>query len=744
MVTILKYWQYSLALILVGVIWHCQALLQEQQCPESCDCHYFRINWVTDCSNRALTTVPTTYEEGLSPNVYILNLNDNNITDINAFPDDIKLRSLLLAGNQLTTITRIAFFGLGYLLDLDLSNNKIVYIEPDTFVDSPGLISLKLQNNQLERIPGPFLITKSLLNLDISDCQINYLNQYFFTETPALNSMDLSGNPIEEIKPNVFNRIISLQVLKLNRCKLTTISINAFDKLEDLKTLELSNNYLKGPLDWTTIFAPLIRLESLDLRNSGISNLPDGIFEKNVWISSLILAENKLSNEDIVTVLGKNLRNLDLLDLYTCSINGISAKSFANATKLKTLILSGNTIPSADLTAVLSPLTNLQRLSMKNCSLTSLPANTFNKFTNLEELDLSMNPLNDAFIHLLNPLERLEHLDMSYSDLEYISNNTFSKMTSLKTLTLSGNSLKKLESGVFQNLTNLRVLKLSNCGLTGLNETVFQEKSIYAPLEELYLSGNPLIIAKKGSFLPTQLNHLKTLDLSSCNITYIPPNALHSFGNIVNLNLYGNQLTSDDEHSLEFLDNLPLLEKLDMSQNQLKWITPLLFRNNLNLKWLKLDDNPWQCGCNIADMWEWAYTVKGDLSLLVGSTLPEDDHARKNMKKSKALLCEHFTKKTPIKARKQKHLTDHLINHTWSYYVQESNCDSTRRLMPAKFIGTLTVVSESLSQQQQPVISSKFAPTWAWSSALILSLLLITIASILVKSTMKQLQKVPS
>lgn len=739
MATILEYLQYSLALILAGLIWHCRAFLQEQQCPEPCDCHYFRINWMTDCSNRALTIVPT-YEEKLSPNVYILNLNDNNITEINTFPDDIKVRSLLLADNQLTTITRIAFFGLVYLLDLDLSNNNIVYIEPDTFVDSPGLISLKLQNNQLERIPGPFLISKSLLNLDISDCQINYLNQYFFTETPALNSIDLSGNPIEEIKPSVFNRIISLQVLKLNRCKLTTISTNAFDTLEDLKTLELSNNYLKGPLDWTTVFAPLTSLESLDLRNSGISNLPDDIFEKNIWISSLILAENKLSHIDIVTVLGKNLRNLDLLDLSSCSINGISAKSFANATKLKTLILSGNNISAADLTAALS-LTNLQRLSLKNCSLTRLPSNTFNKFPNLVELDISMNPLNNAFIHLLNPLERLEHLDLSNSDLDYISSNTFSKMTSLKTLTLSGNPLKKLESGLFENLTNLKVLKLRNCGLTGLDETVFQEKSIYPNLGELYLSGNPLIIPKKGSFLPWQLNQLKTLDLSSCNITYIPPNALHSFGNITKLNLNGNQLTSDDEHSLEFLANLRFLEKLDMSQNHLKWITPFLFRNNLNLKWLKLVGNPWQCGCNIADMWEWAYTVKGDLSLLVGSTLPQDDHSEKNMKKSKALLCREFTKITPIKVRKQKHFAN-PVNRTWSYYVRESNCDSTRRLMPAKFIGTLTVVSESLTQQR-PVISSKCVPTWAWSSASI-SLLLITIASILVKSTLKQLQKVQS
>lgn len=44
----------------------------EQECPEECDCHYFRVNYVTDCSESNLTEIP--YEE-ISPNVYILDMN---------------------------------------------------------------------------------------------------------------------------------------------------------------------------------------------------------------------------------------------------------------------------------------------------------------------------------------------------------------------------------------------------------------------------------------------------------------------------------------------------------------------------------------------------------------------------------------------------------------------------------------------------------------------------------------------
>ncbi|KAJ8885658.1 hypothetical protein PR048_011856 [Dryococelus australis] len=100
------------------------------ECPEECDCHYFRINWVTDCSESNLTSIP---HEGLSLDVYILNMNDNNISEIETFPENIKLRSLHMADNQLTHLKRESFHGLNFLLDADFSGNQIQHIDPDAF-----------------------------------------------------------------------------------------------------------------------------------------------------------------------------------------------------------------------------------------------------------------------------------------------------------------------------------------------------------------------------------------------------------------------------------------------------------------------------------------------------------------------------------------------------------------------------------------------------------------------------------
>lgn len=104
--------------------------LHPLECPDDCDCYYFRINWVTDCSESNLTDIP--YHE-ISLNVYILDLNGNYIKDIKQFPEDIKMRRLQIADNLITEIRKDSFVGLNYLIDADFSGNKITKINPDAF-----------------------------------------------------------------------------------------------------------------------------------------------------------------------------------------------------------------------------------------------------------------------------------------------------------------------------------------------------------------------------------------------------------------------------------------------------------------------------------------------------------------------------------------------------------------------------------------------------------------------------------
>lgn len=538
---------------------------------------------------------------------------------------------------------------------------------------------------------GPFLISRSLQYLDLSYSNLSALNVDFFTNITALHTLDLSGNPLITLDQGIFDPLTSLETLKLNNCNLTQISDNTFFNLEALKRLELSGNFLVD-IDWALVLGTLYRLEHLDLRNSGITILPEDSFMNCTWLRTLILAENDLTDLDVALTLGNNLYHLDTLDLSHCHLKGpLSEDAFANATKLKTLYLSGNPLFAFDLQVALKPLAKLQRLFLSNCGLKYLPK-SFEKLKQLEELDISYNPLNDAFIKILAPLNKLEYLNMGYSNLSHISPQTFSKMTSMKHLVLSGNDLNSLEAGLFGNLTHLESLELNDCGLMRpLNATMFFNNLTYTELKELKLAGNPLVVTRESPLLPGQLSGIQNLDLSSCNLTFLPDNAFKRNGNITRLSLSGNNFDSQPG-TLKFLQLLPKLEYLDLGYNKLTSLTPHILVKNPKINSLRLVGNPWKCDCSIAEMWDWASMVKGDLSVLVGSKTSPDDFTLKGAKRRKSLICYYDVaelRENPIMNRSvagrrpftkpQRELTS--INRTWAKYVRESGCEPVVKIL---------------------------------------------------------------
>ncbi|XP_045776179.1 toll-like receptor 4 [Maniola jurtina] len=675
----------------------------ELECPDECDCHYFRINWVTDCSESNLTVVP--YDE-LSLSVYILDLNGNNITSLQPFPSDIKMRRLQIANNRLTRVERDAFRGLEYLIDVDLSGNNISYVDPEAFLDSRGLLNVELQDNPLDVVEGPFLVSGTLQFLDISNCNISTINQQFFENVTSLTTLDLSNNPLRALESGVFDTLTSLETLKLNDCKLSTLAENLFSALVNLKNLELAGNYLMNT-NWPEVLGTLTRLEYLNLRKSGLVSLSEDTFSNCTNLVSLILAENELRDMDVAATLGNSVNHLELLDLSNCKIQGpIAGDAFANSSRLKSLYLSGNPLFAPDLEEALAPLPKLERLFLSNCGLRNLP-DSFNVFENLLELDISHNPLVNVFTKLLAPLEKIEYLNMGYSNLSYVGPETFAHMTSLKRLVLSGNDLLSLEAGLFGNLTQLTTLELEFCGLKRpLNANAFFKNLTYTDLREIRLGGNPLVIPTAGPLFPKQLSQMTVLDLSNCNITSLNPDAFKNTENLTELNLAGNQLKSGDG-SLAFLEILQQLEKINLSNNNLTTIDPEFFVNNPKLHSINLIGNPFVCDCKIAEMWDWANMIKGDLDVLTGAKSAKKDIVVKGNKKKKNLYCRYneaqlrnmtliSTKTVPGRRPfvKPRELT--YANRTWAKYVRESGCEPVVKILrPVALIADLFHKSNS-------------------------------------------------
>lgn len=503
----------------------------------------------------------------------------------------------------------------------------------------------------------------------------------------------------------------------MNNCNISHIADYAFKSQGNLKSLELAGNFLVTT-DWTLVLAHLVRLEYLDLRKSEITQLPEEIFNNNTYLRTLILAENQLGDFDVASTIGQNLQQLDTLDLSYCNLKRhLSEDSFANATKIRALYLSGNSLFASDLLYALAPLTGLQKLSLSGCELTHLP-DTFHKFKSLQELDISHNPLNDAFVKLLAPLETLEYLNMGYSNLSYIAPTSFSKMTSMRRLILSGNELSNLEAGLFGNLTKLESLELNFCGLRRpLNATLFFNNLTYTDLTELQLAGNPLDVPKTGPLLPKQLSRLQILDLSNCNLTYLPIDAFYWTRNITTLILTGNHFSSPND--LRFLEMLPQLEVLDLRYNNLSTFSRAVISVNPNVEKLKLIGNPWKCDCSVAELWDWAHLEKGNLGILEGSTIAAEHVTVGKDKRKKLLVCNYDTSKQPMPMvvnktasgrrpfiNPQRLLT--ATNRTWAKYVRESGCEPPQNLQRAPRS------AEAQSYQAEITISALHGPnTWA-------------------------------
>lgn len=110
----------------------------------------------------------------------------------------IKIQKLDLSNNQLTEIHPDTFNYLSLLNVLDLSNNKLLGIHPDTFNSLVKLKKLNLSHNELEEILPHTL--KSL---------------------KQLNVLDLSWNQLKKIHPDAFNTLIGVDEVLINNNKLT-------------------------------------------------------------------------------------------------------------------------------------------------------------------------------------------------------------------------------------------------------------------------------------------------------------------------------------------------------------------------------------------------------------------------------------------------------------------------------------------------------------------------------------------
>ncbi|XP_031568385.1 protein artichoke-like [Actinia tenebrosa] len=157
----------------------------------------------------------------------ILILNDNKIRNITKYSTKGKgmLNSLGLKRNLISFIEEGAFEELHWLEHVDLSNNLIANLEPNTFVG----------------------IGKEIFNImiDVSSNRLTCIKRGVFAQDLYINSLILFNNSIEAIEEGSINSI-HLDTLDIRNNMLKDISILPWGSLDDIFYLYLGNNSIQN------------------------------------------------------------------------------------------------------------------------------------------------------------------------------------------------------------------------------------------------------------------------------------------------------------------------------------------------------------------------------------------------------------------------------------------------------------------------------------------------------------------
>jgi hypothetical protein len=203
---------------------------------------------------------------------------------------------------------------------------------------------------------------------------------------------------------------------------------------------------------------------------------------------------------------------------------------------------------------------------------------TVDGFVNSREVKCSHMGLSD--IPAMLNSSTVHTLDLSNNEISILENASFSSYPCLSTLILSYSKVEEIEINAFVGLQMMRDIDLSYNKLKSFKPEIFSSNPV---LESVSLRGNGLV------YLPSDFpilisNSISSLDLSFCSLTKI--------------------------YSVTFT-SLPSLYELDLSCNSLQTISLRMLENVTELRVLELNNNRWNCKCDIVYVIDWAVSRRG-------------------------------------------------------------------------------------------------------------------------------------
>ncbi len=192
---------------------------------------------------------------------------------------------------------------------------------------------------------------------------------------------------------------------------------------------------------------------------------------------------------------------------------------------------------------------SLKSLDLSDNNLVAFQAQTFLGLGNLKDLYLQNNQIDDIDVNSFLGLKFLETLNLSNNNLARFCTQTLASFHSLQHLFLGGNKLKRIEAG------RSKINIYSTFRTTGV---AFSSGGV-GKVDDAKLQG---------------YQNLKTLDLSSNNLTEFDARAFHGICALENLNLNHNALSEIHPDTFQGLVRLTVL---DLSNNQIQGLNHKCF-----------------------------------------------------------------------------------------------------------------------------------------------------------------------
>ena len=461
--------------------------------------------------------------------------------------------SLDLSLNNITGTIPISIGLLSELAELILAGNDLEGDVTESHLSNfSKLIFLELQNNSLSLKIGPTWVPPfQLISLALGSCNLGPTFPSWLQTQSSLRLLDISNNKLNDSVPDWF-----------------------WNSLQNMGRLDMSYNNLIGAIPSISLkllHKPLIFLHS----NQFEGKIPPFL----VQASKLKLSKNKFSNFFSFLCDQITYANLASLDLSNNQMKGKLPNCWKYVDRLLFLDLSNNKL-SGNIPVSMGSLVKLEVLVLRNNNLMGELPSSLKNCGNLIMVDVSENMLSGPIPPWIG--ESMQQLIILNMRGNHFSGHLPVNLCYLKHIHSLDLSMNYLSRGIPTCLKNLTAMseKIINRGAIlnqiywSINLTYHEPYHSFASKYDNYTL--KIICMWKGVelwFLDPELQ-LKSIDLSSNNLTGEIPKEIGYLAGLVCLNLSRNYLSG--EIPLE-IGNLSSLESLDLSRNRISGGIPFSF-----------------------------------------------------------------------------------------------------------------------------------------------------------------------